>query len=129
MSAAHRRAADLERDAAKVLGGERVRYRARYESAPDIRPIRLQDGRTLQAEAKTRKRLPAIVLEALAQAERYARGAIPVGVIRQRGGKALAVLWLPHLASLLGIEPPEPPERKTTKREQLGLFAKENDDV
>lgn len=123
MSAAHRRAASLEQAAADVLGGERVRYRPRFESAPDIRPIRLQDGRTIQVEAKTRKRLPAIVLEALRQAERYARGAIPVGVIRERGGKALAVLWLPHLASLLGIEPPDPPERKAPKaKRQLGLF-------
>ncbi|MFO0666865.1 MAG: hypothetical protein U0174_23135 [Polyangiaceae bacterium] len=126
MSAAHRRAASLEQAAADALGGERVKHRPRYVSAPDVRPIRLKDGSEIQAEAKTRKRLPAIVLAALAQAERYARGAIPVGVVRQRGGKAIAVLWLPHLASLLGIETPDAPERKKPKaKRQLGLFGKE----
>ena len=123
MSAAHRRAASLEQHVADALGGERVKYRPRYMSAPDIRPIRLKDGSEIQVEAKTRKRLPAIVLEALRQAERYARGAIPVGVIREKGGRALAVLWLPHLASLLNIPQPEAPERKPKKpMKQVGLF-------
>ena len=123
MSAAHRRAASLEQAAADVLGSERVKYRPRFVSAPDVRPIRLKDGSEIQVEAKTRKRLPAVILEALRQAERYARGAIPVGVIREKGGRALAVLWLPHLASLLNIPQPDAPERKTPKtKRQLRLF-------
>jgi hypothetical protein len=112
MTAVHRRAAKLERDAAKVMGGKRVANRPRFVRAPDIEPIRLASGEVLQLEAKSRKRLPAVILKALLQAERYCAGAVPVGVVKEVGGRALAVLHLRDLARLLGIEMPDAPERK-----------------
>lgn len=107
MSTAHDRARALEKTTADVLGTKRVR-RSRFQKAPDVFAVTLPSGHTLQAECKTRKRLPGLVLEALKQAKGYTPGAIPVAVIRQKGGRAIACLDLRVLAGLLGLAPLPP---------------------
>jgi hypothetical protein len=104
MSASHDRARDLEHVTAKVLGTKRVR-RSRFEKAPDVFAVTLATGHTLQAECKTRKRVPKLILDALKQARGYTPDAIPLAVIRQKGGRAIACLDLRILAGLLGLAP------------------------
>lgn len=126
MALAHQRAARLERTAAKTLGTKRVTHRPRYQPAPDVEAIELPSGERLQAEAKSRKRLPRLIVDALAQAQRYARGAAPLAVLRQHGGKAIGCMWLDDLARLLGVAI-EPHARKV-KRDprQVELFGGES---
>ena len=119
MTASHRRAARREREAAEQLGTERVRFRPRFVAAPDVLPVVLPSGDVLQAEAKTRKRLPRLIVDALAQATRYAPGAVPVAILSQTGGAAIACLPLADFARLLGLQPPKPGE-------QLALLARES---
>lgn len=85
-----------EERAARALGGRRVK-RERFESAPDVEDV---PGWT--AEVKYRKRLPRLVVEALAQAEAYSiLGAKPVAVLFERGSRVgIAVLRLDDFASL-----------------------------
>lgn len=112
MTAAHRRAAAREREAAKVLKTTRV-HRSRYQAAPDVELVQLADGVRLVVEVKTRKRLPALLRDALAQARRYAPDAVPVAVVSETGGHALAVLELRTFAALVGLAPPPPPPAQT----------------
>ena len=86
-----------ERRGAKLLGGARVE-RGRFESAPDI-----VDVPGWLPEVKYRKRLPRLVVDALAQAEGYAiLGQKPVAVLFERGSRVgLAVLRLDDFASLI----------------------------
>jgi hypothetical protein len=107
VTAPHRRAAARERQAAKLLRTERVRYRPRYAKAPDLLPVRLADGTTLQPEVKTRARLPRWLVDALAQAAGYLPSAVPLVVLSATGGPPLAVLPLADLARLLGLQPTE----------------------
>lgn len=93
-----------EHRAALTLGGERVKRR-RGESAPDVRPVRLPNGELLQPECKTRRRLPRLVMAALDQARGYLPGAVPVAIISEKGGEAIACLPLRDLARLLGLQP------------------------
>jgi hypothetical protein len=104
VSQTSRRAIAREREAAQTLGVERV-HRSRYQRAADTAAVRLPTGDTLQPEVKTRKRAPKLVLDALAQARRYLPGAIPVAIISQRGGEAIACIPLRDLARLLGLQP------------------------
>jgi hypothetical protein len=108
VTAAHRRAAAREREAAKVLGVARV-HRSRYQAAPDLELVVLPDGTKLSVEVKTRARLPALLRAALAQAARYAPDAVPVAVVSEKGGTALACLELKAFAALVGLAPPPPP--------------------
>jgi hypothetical protein len=85
-----------------VLGTRRVQ-RSRFQRAPDVEAVRLPSGETLQPEVKTRARAPRLVLDALDKARAYLPGAIPVAVISQTGGEAIACLPLRDLARLLGI--------------------------
>lgn len=89
--------ARAEERAAKALGGRRVK-RDRYESAPDIEGL---EGWC--PEVKSRRRLPRLVVDALAQAEGYAiLGQKPVAVLFERGSRAgLAVLRLADFAELI----------------------------
>lgn len=117
MTALHDTAARRERQGARALGAARVR-RARGESAPDVPPVTTSSGVALQAEVKSRARLPYIVTGALRQAERYARGeARPVAIVfhkGQRGG--LAIVRLADFADLVGLDvaalPPATPLRR-----------------
>jgi hypothetical protein len=88
-----------EERAARELGGKRI-GRARGLSAPDV----ILPGGWI-VEAKTRRRLPAIVTAALLQAEGYALrgfGQRPIAVLRETGSRrAVAVIWLEDLAALL----------------------------
>ncbi len=111
MTAAHRRAARREREAAAALGTERVRFRPRFVAAPDVLPVRLPTGDVLQAEVKTTKRAPKRVLDALEQARKYTPDAIPVAVISQTGGAAIACLPLADFVRLLGLKDPKPGEQ------------------
>jgi hypothetical protein len=106
MSLAHDRAARRERQAAEVLGSERV-HRARFERAPDVKPIRLEDGRVVVPEVKTRKRLPRWLLAALRQAAGYHRDATPLAVVSELGGEPIAVLRLVDLAEMVGLREPK----------------------
>lgn len=101
MSAAHRRAARREREAAAALGVRRIR-RARYEGAPDVEPLTLPNGVVIQAEVKTRGRLPALVRNAIAQARQYAPpGAVPLAILSETGGEAVAVVPLRAFVQLV----------------------------
>lgn len=104
MTRAQRRGADLERKAARLIGGRRV-VRARYEVAPDILPIALPSGELLQLECKKRRAIPTYVREGLAQCARYTPDAVGVVVIEETRGEPLAVLRLRDLVRLLGIAP------------------------
>jgi len=106
VTATHRRAARRELEAARILQTERV-HRRRYQRAPDVRPVRLDTGDVLTVEVKTRGKLPAWLVGALAQAERYLPGGIPVVALSATGGPPLAVLPLADLARLLGLQPRE----------------------
>ncbi len=102
----HRRAADRERQAARILGVERVKRKSRYESAPDIKLVTLKDGTRLAPEVKTRKSLPKYLSSALSQAASYApKGAEPVAVISAKGGRALVVIDAKAFARIAGLEP------------------------
>jgi hypothetical protein len=104
VSRSSRRAADREREAADVLGTKRVR-RGRYESKPDVEPIRHPNGDLLQPEVKTRKKLPRLITTALAQAERYSPSAVPIAVLSELGGAAVVVVALDAFVRLTGIAP------------------------
>ncbi len=57
MAAPHSTAARRERQSARALGTARVRRRI-GERAPDVEPVTTSSGVTLQAEVKSRARLP-----------------------------------------------------------------------
>jgi hypothetical protein len=116
VTAAHRRAARREREAAQALGTSRVRYRPRYQPAPDCVPIRLPDGTVITPESATRGHLPRWLLAKVAQARRYVPGAVPCVVLSETGGEALALVPLRDLARLIGIRSPR-------AGEQLSLLA------
>lgn len=99
-----RRGAALERRTAKALGTRRV-HRSRYESAPDIELVRLPPGEELSCECKTRKRLPALVTKALAQAKRYFPNATPCAILSAFGERPVIVLPLADFRRLVGLEP------------------------
>lgn len=127
MTVPHRRAANREREAAKILGGERVKYRPRYVSAPDLRALTLPSGEVLSVEVKTRKRLPALLRAALTQALRYRPGATALAVVSETGGRALAVMDLRDLARLVGMaavsltEQRQTPKRRRAQPSQPSL--------
>lgn len=103
MSAPLRRAARREREAAEILGTKRV-HRHRFESAPDLPVVTLPNGERIQGEVKTRARLPQVITAAIRQARGYAPDAIPLAIISEKRGEAIACLPLRDLARLLGIE-------------------------
>jgi hypothetical protein len=110
VTAAHRRAARREREAAAVLGSKRV-HRKRGQKAPDVVPIRFADGSVIVPEAKTRAKLPKWLKAALDQARGYHRGAVPLVVLSETGGQAIAVIPLTDLATLVGIRAPKDGEQ------------------
>lgn len=104
MTAHHRRAARRERQAAELLGTERV-HRSRFESAPDCKPVTLPCGVVLSPEVKTRKALPALVTKALAQAKGYGpAGSVPVAVLSATGGEPVIVLPLRAFRVVAGLD-------------------------
>lgn len=106
-----RRAARREREAAAVLGSTRV-HRARGERAPDVEPIRFGDGTVVAVpEVKTRATLPKWLKKALEQARGYHEDAIPLVVLSETGGPAIAVIPLTDLATLVGIRAPKDGEQ------------------
>ncbi len=101
---AHRRAARREKQCADLLGTTRI-HRSRFESAPDVEPVTLPCGVTLQPEVKTRKTLPALVTAALAQAAGYGpKGSVPAAVLSATGGEPLIVLPLRAFRVIAGLD-------------------------
>jgi hypothetical protein len=109
VSASHDRARALEKKAAAMLRTERVKYRPRFKSAPDMLPVTLPSGAKIQGEAKRRKTIPAYVREGLDQCRRYTPDAVPCVVIEQSRGEPIACVPLALLVQLLGIAPLELP--------------------
>ena len=116
-----------ERGAAAALGSRRV-IRHRGESAPDVEPVVLPGGEVLQPEVKHRKRLPRLLAAALSQALGYRPDAVPVAVVSEHRGGALAVLRLADFARLVGVQldVPKPRRRRAPKARkawsQVSLF-------
>ena len=107
MSAASRRAANREREAAAILGSKRVRRTSRFDSAPDVQLVTLPCGVVLSPEVKTRAKLPVYLSNALEQARGYApEGAEPIAIISETGGRALAVIDARAFARIAGINQP-----------------------
>lgn len=80
------------------------------------------DDVVYQLECKRRKRLPAMVTDALAQAKRYSPAAVPVAVLREHGGRALAVVELAVFARLLGVDTTTmPTKHKPTRKDPRQL--------
>ena len=125
MSARNRqaRARKLEHDAADAFQGERV-VRAIGECAPDVKCRQLPNGDWVQVECKSRKRLPAVIMRARAQAIGYAPGCIPLVVVRQVGGAALAVVDLEVLARWVGLDVSKLPKSSVTRR--IGISNRES---
>lgn len=108
MAATHRRAARREREAAAILGTRRV-HRSRFEVAPDVERVIAPNGRGVQAEVKTRGKLPKWLTDWLDQAARYSMpGDAAVVVVSETGGRALAVTWADDFADLTGLKPKAP---------------------
>lgn len=104
------RGARRELEAATLLGSTRV-HRKRGQRAPDVVPVRFENGAVVVPESKTRKALPKWLKAALSQARGYHRGAIPLVVLSETGGQALAVLPLVDLAQLVGLRAPKDGEQ------------------
>jgi hypothetical protein len=83
---------------------------------PDVAPIRLPSGEVLIPEAKSRKRLPRLLVDALEQARRYAPGATPIVVVREVGSRALVALELEAFVRLVGVAPEAMPTRHRPTR-------------
>lgn len=117
-----------EREAARALGSSRV-VRQRGQRAPDVAAITLPSGEVLQPEVKHRKRLPRLLAAALSQALGYSPDAVPVAVVSEHRGAALAVLRLADFARLVGVEldVPKPRRRRAPKARkvwsQVSLFS------
>lgn len=110
-------AARHERDVARQLGTVRTARRGSYEARPDVAVITTPAGDRVVAEAKLRARLPRLIVDGLAQASRYAPLAIPMLVLRERGGsRDLAVLDLGVLCRWAGIVGAELPTRARPTR-------------
>ena len=87
-----------EREVAKRLGARRSGPTG--EAQPDIVTDRLA------VEVKHRKRLPAWILHALAQAEAGADGRLPLAVLHERGQRyddALVIMRLSDFARILSL--------------------------
>lgn len=127
MSATSARAARRERQTAAALGTERVK-RKRGERAPDVKPIRVQTGHILQAECKSRVKLPRIAKLALEQARGYLQSAIPLSVVFEKGAEGrdgIVSLRLGDFAALVGLDvnalpEPQPVRRKRSPRDVPG---------
>lgn len=85
-----------ERRIAEILGGRRVPVSGRQRGdAPDIRHA------TLAVEVKSRKKLPAWIVDALDQAEASAgAGQTPVAVLHEHGQRYTDSLVLVRLGDL-----------------------------
>jgi len=89
-----------ERRAARVLGGKRHVRLDLFEPGPDV------DHPLLSIEVKYRRRLPALLEKAIAQAASYDNRKPPAVVLFERGRiDGLVVLRLSHFASLFGAFP------------------------
>jgi hypothetical protein len=106
MTAANRRGAYREQETADKLGGERIKYRPRYQRSPDVVPIRFADGTVVVPESATRKKLPSLIVTKMRQAAGYVEGAVPLVVLSETGGRAIACMPLEDFARLVGLRSP-----------------------
>ncbi len=88
MSNASQRGDRAEKRAAKLLGVKRIGGSRKMERVPDTEPVRLPSGRLLQPEVKSRKCLPKLLTDALAQARRYAPTAEVVAPRKEAAAQA-----------------------------------------
>jgi len=101
---------NLEKQAARILGGERVSTAKLGQSCPDF------ETPVFVGETKLRAELPRWFTEPLRKTELHAAGSgkIPLVLWKEKGkrtGSALAVLRLKDLEDLTGrIAPPREPE-------------------
>lgn len=119
-----RRAAAHERDVARAIGSRRTATIGSRRSEADVAPIVVR-GMRLAIEAKLRGRLPALITRGLEQARSYARGAVPVVVAREIGGRAIVCMDLAAWCELVGLDVAAMPARHTpTRRDarQLDMF-------
>lgn len=118
MSAAHALAAARhERSVARQLGTVRTARRGDRRPRPDVAVVQTPAGDRLCTECKLRRRLPRLIVDGLAQAQRYAPGAIPMVVLRERGGtRDLVCVDLRHLCRWLGIDAGALPTRHRPTR-------------
>lgn len=93
-----------ELEAARAFGKQR-QHRLRFQSAPDVEPIELASGILIQLEVKSRAKLPGWLTKAFEQALRYSPRAIPVAILSERGGSAIAALPLTAFAHIAGVDP------------------------
>jgi hypothetical protein len=108
MSKASRHANAAEEKTSDLFGVERLGGTRKKRAVADTRPVRLADGRMLQPEVKSRKNLPKLLTEALAQAKRYAPTAEPVAVFYAYGDpNGVAVLDARLFAELVGLRDAE----------------------
>ncbi len=107
---AARRGAQLERDAARAMGSTRTARIGSRMPEPDVASI-FVGGLTLQPECKARARVPKVILDAMAQALRYAPRAVPIVVLRPRGEEALVIVGLAAWCQLVGLAPERLPSR------------------
>jgi hypothetical protein len=103
VSTVSRRAARRELEAARMLGVKRTTYRLKFESKADTELVKLPCGTVLTVEVKSRKHLPKLLTNALAQAQRYEPAAVPAVVISELGGEALVVLPLRVFREIAGL--------------------------
>lgn len=113
MSAAHNRARALENETATTLRGKRVKYRARYQRAPDVLPLALPCGVTVQPECKARKTVPKLVTDAIKQARGYTPDAVPLAVLRAPRGETIVCLPLADFARIAGLAPLDLPKQRS----------------
>lgn len=105
MSLPQNRAANREREAARIFGTQRV-VRKTKECAPDAVAFRLENGDVVQPEVKNgMKRLPRTLVKALEQARRYSPRAVPIAVFSDVGGEAIACVPAKDLARWMGVAP------------------------
>lgn len=111
MTRAHRRGARREQEMADALGTPRTKHRPRYQRAPDAAPFRMQNGMVIVPESATRAKLPALLKKKLEQAAGYVPGAVPLVVLSETGGKAIACMPLEALVVLVGLKDPRAGEQ------------------
>lgn len=115
MSRASKLGDRAEARAARVLGTKQLGGKNKGRRVADLAPVRLADGRLLQAEVKARKAHPKFLDAALEQARRYCPRAIPLVMLFARGQRRALVCLDAHVfAELVGL-------RDSTAGEQFCL--------
>lgn len=105
MGRSHDRGRRGEQRIEALTGAKRVKHRPRYAKLPDLWPLVIPSGETLQFESKAGANVvPKKLLKDIAQARSYSPHAVPVAVYSDVGeSESIACLPLKDLARLLGL--------------------------